>query len=283
MTPTWLLDVAAALMLAVAAVSMARLVAARPWRRGAVVFDTDVAHLLMAIAMAGMLAPALRKLPDTAWEVIFGALAAWFAVRVARDAWTNGMRALADGHCAPHLVHSCSMIYMFLAMTAAASGAGGMSGPGGMPDGAGPDAMTLRYPTLALLFAFVLVGYAVWDLDQLSGRRYNLRIPRVSLGGITARGIPVPGRPVLAGAESETLALPDPGTPHGSMPPRGSAPPPGPPPEAVDLAARQSEDTARKKAGVGEWGSGFLLSPAVTIGCRIAMGVTMAFMLFVAI
>ncbi len=93
----------------------------------------------------------------------------------------------------------------------------------------------------------------------------------------------MPGRPVLAGAESETLALPDPGTPHGSMPPRGSAPPPGSLPEAVDLAARQSEDAARKNAGVGEWGSGFLLSPAVTIGCRIAMGVTMAFMLFVAI
>jgi hypothetical protein len=28
---------------------------------------------------------------------------------------------------------------------------------------------------------------------------------------------------------------------------------------------------------------GFLLSPAVTIGCRIAMGVAMAFMLFIAI
>jgi hypothetical protein len=29
--------------------------------------------------------------------------------------------------------------------------------------------------------------------------------------------------------------------------------------------------------------AGFLLSPAVTIGCRVAMGVAMAFMLFIAI
>jgi hypothetical protein len=41
MTPAWLLDAVAAIMLAVAAVSAARLAAARPWRRGAVVIDTD--------------------------------------------------------------------------------------------------------------------------------------------------------------------------------------------------------------------------------------------------
>ena len=34
MIPSWVLDVFAAIMLVVAAVSAARLVAARPWRRG---------------------------------------------------------------------------------------------------------------------------------------------------------------------------------------------------------------------------------------------------------
>ena len=79
MTPAWILAAIAALMLVVAAVSAARLVAARPWRRGAAIVDTDVAHLLMAIAMAGMAVPGLGTLPDVAWEVIFGLLTAWFA------------------------------------------------------------------------------------------------------------------------------------------------------------------------------------------------------------
>jgi hypothetical protein len=68
MTP-WLLDAVGTFMLVVAAVSAARLVAARPWQHGSVVIDTDSAHLLMAIAMAGMLAPRLSTLPAPAWEV----------------------------------------------------------------------------------------------------------------------------------------------------------------------------------------------------------------------
>jgi uncharacterized membrane protein YfcA len=86
-------------MLFVAAVSAARLVAARPWQRGAVVTDSDIAHLLMAVAMAGMLVASLTTLPNSAWEVIFGLLTAWFAYRVTRDARANGIRALAGGHC----------------------------------------------------------------------------------------------------------------------------------------------------------------------------------------
>ena len=39
-----------------------------------------------------------------------------FGFRVVRDARANGVRALAGGHCAPHLVHSASMLYMFLAI-----------------------------------------------------------------------------------------------------------------------------------------------------------------------
>src|SRR5258707_10189372 len=135
MTPAWIADVLAALMLLVAAVSAARIALARPWRRDAFVADTDVAHLLMAIAMAGMLAPSLAALPDTAWEVLFGLLTAWFAGRVAGDARRNGPGALAGGHCAPHLVHSASMLYMFLAATAPAARTGAGEGMGGMSAG----------------------------------------------------------------------------------------------------------------------------------------------------
>jgi hypothetical protein len=153
MTPAWILDIFATVMLAVAAVSAGRLVMVWPWPGGSVSTDTDVAHLLMAIAMAGMLVPSLTTLPALAWEVIFGLLSAWFACRVIR----------AGRHCVPHLIHSAAMLYMFLALTAPAAGGGtGMSGS---------TMQTLNYPTLAFAFGLVLAGYCVWDLDQLSGTR----------------------------------------------------------------------------------------------------------------
>jgi hypothetical protein len=282
MSPVWLLDAFAALMLAVAAVSAARLVAARPWRRAVVAVDSDGAHLLMAIAMAGMLAPGLRTLPDRAWEVIFGLLAVWFAVRVARDARANGVRALAGGHCAPHLVHSCSMVYMFAAMTTAA-GAAGMSDMGGMAGDVG-SAMTLRYPLLALVFAFVLAGYSIWDLDQVSGRRYRLEAPRVSLAGV-APGVGVPalaaasGRPGTVGAASEGVAVADVAVEAEGVPATYGA---GWVAGGGETAGeRVTAGGVSDRAGAGS--RAFLLSPAVTIGCRVAMGVAMAFMLIIAI
>jgi opacity protein-like surface antigen len=246
MIPAWILDVFAGVMLVVVAVSAARLAAARPWRPGAVVLDTDVAHLLMAIAMAGMLAGGLRTLPDSAWEVIFGVLTAWFGYRVLRDARASGVRALAGGHCAPHLVHSAAMLYMFLALSGPAAG-GGMGGMGG-------SAMqTLHYPTLAFVFGLVLAGYSVRDLDLLSGSRYAVTVPAPALAGV----------PVLAGTEIGKGAFP--GLPAGGGT-DGGAPSPAAEPEP----AHPGPDAART----------LLLSAGVTVGCRIAMGVTMAFMLF---
>jgi hypothetical protein len=217
-------------MLAVAAVSAARLAAARPWRNGRVFLDADAAHLLMGIAMAGMLAPRLRTFPDTGWEVISGLLTAWFAFRVGRDAQLNGVRALAGGHCAPHLVHSGSMLYMFLATTATA-GMAGMPGMNQLPGSSGSTMMMLDDPTLAFGFALILIGYSVWDLDQLSGRRYSLASARMSLAGI------------------------------------GSAP---------------IRATAGEPVGGDGAAGGFLLSPEVTVGCRVAMGVVMTFILLIA-
>jgi len=282
MSPVWLLDAFAALMLAVAAVSAARLVAARPWRRGVVTVDSDGAHLLMATAMAGMLAPGLRTLPDRVWEVIFGLLAVWFAVRVARDARANGVRALAGGHCAPHLVHSCSMVYMFAAMTTAV-GAAGMSDMGGMPGDVGSAMMTLRYPLLALVFAFVLAGYSIWDLDQVSGRRYRLEAPRVSLAGV-APGVGVPalaaasGRPGAVGAASEGVAVADVAVEAEGVPATYGA---GWAAGGGEAAGERVTAGVSDRAGAGS--RAFLLSPAVTIGGRVAMGVAMAFMLIIAI
>jgi opacity protein-like surface antigen len=260
MTPAWLLGIFAAIMLAVAAVSAARLAAARPWRggRGAALADIDVAHLLMAIAMAGMLASSLQTLPDGAWEVTFVVLLAWFAYRVARDAQVSGFRALAGGHCAPHLIHAASMLYMFLALTTpAAHGTGGM---GGMAGSAG----TLEVPLLAFVFTLLLAGYTIWDLDQLSGPgasgHYSLAAPRLApvavLVGVTSGGTAGgPDSPARGSTTGSGKTGPE---ERGPVPaPRGGGPANG--------------------QGRG------VLAPWVAVSCRIAMGVTMAFMLVIMI
>src|SRR5579863_191370 len=239
MTPAWILDMLAALMLIVTVVSAARLGLARAWRKGAIVTDTDVSHLFMGIAMAGMLVPGLTTLPNAAWEVIFALLAVWFGYRVVSDARSNGARALAGGHCAPHLVHSAAMLYMFLALAApAAGGPGGPGGAGGSGMGSASAAQALKYPTLAFVFALILIGYAAWDLDQLSGKRYSRAGASVSLAGVTAASVPA-------------LA--------------------GPKPGALVSGAAKSGDAA------------WLLSAGTTVGGRIAMGATMAFMLLIMI
>jgi hypothetical protein len=248
MTPAWILDVFAAIMLVVAAVSAARLLEARPWQRGAVVTDTDVSHLLMGIAMAGMLAASLTTLPNDAWAVVFGVLTVWFGYRVVRDYQASGARALAVGHCAPHLVHSAAMLYMFLAITApAASGGSGMGGMGGMG--------ALHVPTLGFVFALILIGYTIWDLDQLSSLRYGLA---AAVAGAAA--------PALVGASVGTVGT-------GAVTGSGAA---------AASSTGSGEAGGRGTAGGGRSGGmaiAILDSQGTVVGCRIAMGVTMALML----
>ena len=282
MIPTWIFDLLAAFMLVVAAVSAARFVVAQPWRHGSVIIDTDIAHLLMAVAMAGVLTPGLGTLPDAGWEAVFGVMIVWFAFRVVRDARSNGVRALAGGHCAPHLVHSGAMLYMFLGMTSAAGAMAGMAGMPAMPGmSAGSSSMLmLSDPTLAFVFALVLIGYSIWDLDQLSGRRYSLTSAPVALVGVRA------GVPVMAGAESaRTTAFsgPDPSSGDSDAftdiaPGSGAAGGQAVARDAVAAVAGAGE----RNVGGGALGQ-FLLSPAVTIGCRVTMGVVMTFMLLTAI
>jgi Domain of unknown function (DUF5134) len=196
MSPAWLSGILAALMLVVAAVSATRLATARlpanrlpaaePTEsrsspRGSGGADTDIAHLLMCIAMAGMLAPSFKTLPPHAWEAIFGLLTAWFAWRLVGDTKVNGLRSPVSGHRAAHLFHCAAMAYMFAAL--ATSDGMDMTGMGsGM-------ARSLQYLALALAFAFVLVCYSAGDLlGQLSGRRY-------SLGGAPSAGAAPAGSP----------------------------------------------------------------------------------------
>ena len=253
MIPSWILDIFAAIMLAVAAVSATRLVAARPWQQGtqAILADTDISHLVMAIAMAGMLVASLQTLPNDAWAAVFAVLTAWFAYRVIRDSQASGVRALAGGHCAPHLIHAAAMLYMFVAFTApTAHPSGGMAGMAGGMSGMG----TLQLPFLAFVFALLLIGYSIWDLDQVSGPgasgHYSLAATRMAPAA------------VLVGASAGPGSAAVPATANSGS--------------AADVQPVDANAPAIS-AGRG------VLAPWVATSCRIAMGVTMAFMLLIMI
>ena len=74
------------------------------------------------------------------------------------------------------------MIYMFLALPPLAAASAGMAGMGSAGQG-------LRYPSLAFVFALILAASTVWDLDQLSGRRYRLASGAVTVGCRTAMSV----------------------------------------------------------------------------------------------
>jgi Domain of unknown function (DUF5134) len=272
MIPAWILDIFAAIMLVVAAVSAARLVVARPWQHGtrqAALTDVDGAHLLMAIAMAGMLVASLQTLPNGAWSVIFAVLTVWFGYRVVRDAQVSGVRALAGGHCAPHFIHAGAMLYMFMAFTApAAHGSGGMAGMAGGMSGMG----TLQLPLLAFVFALTLIGYSIWDLDQLSGPgasgHYSLAVARTR-----------PAGPVLVGVGVGTSAA---GAGASAGPGAAALSPAASPAMAAEPVTELAGGAGVPPASGPADGTG-VLAPWVATGCRIAMGVTMAFMLLIMI
>jgi hypothetical protein len=159
--PGWLSGIFAALMLTVATYCAGRLLAARWWRRPTEL-DTDGAHIVMGVAMAGMLVSGLRTLPAGAWEGVFAVGATWFGgqtLRARRGAPLSSWRCL---HAAPHLVECAAMLYMFLLLPAAVRGpAARMSTMSASPGGS-------RFSFLALLMALFLLGYVVYLGDRLT-------------------------------------------------------------------------------------------------------------------
>ncbi len=261
MTPSWLLDIFAVLMLAVAAVSVARLVIARPWLRLPPCADADSAHVLMGIAMAGMLATGLRTFPNVVWEAVFAVLTLWFGVRVA-VVRQPAPRSLRRGHYPTHLTHSAAMLYMFVAATVPAAGAS--QGMGGMAMG-GAAMGVLRLPTLAFAFALLLSGFAVTDLDQLGA----------TVRGAAAHAPLLVGQPALATASLASVAPPAPDgradTEHDLD--RGSTP------ASASLSASVSAAGSASDGGL----TSYLLSDQTAAICRICMGITMVLMLIIMI
>jgi hypothetical protein len=248
--PAWLSDIFAAVMIAVAAYCASRLVVARWWRRPTDL-DADGGHVVMGVAMAGMLVTGLRFLSAGIWEAVFAVAAAWFAwrfVRVRRGAPVNPWRCPQP---LPHLVECGAMLYMFLALpvAVAARGAAG-SAAGGMP----MSATGSRFSFLALLLAVFLLGWAVWVGDRLTLRTPALAVALAPSAATVTSAVPVASGPQESGARM---------TADGPVAV-------GPEPESAGPAADggASADQGR-----------LYLAPRCAAMCKIAMGITMGYTL----
>jgi hypothetical protein len=174
--PAWLTDIFAAASLAVAVYCAGRLAAARRWRRPTEL-DTDGAHVVMGMAMAGMLVSGLRTLPSAIWEVVFAAGAAWFGyhmLRARRGAQPSPWRS---SHPLPHLVECAAMVFMFLILPASAAARGITM-----------TATESRFSFLTLPLALFLFGYVVW-----LGDRVTLHAPALALAAPTGDTRPAIG------------------------------------------------------------------------------------------
>jgi hypothetical protein len=201
--PTWLATIFGAVVLVVAVYTAGRLVVA--WRTGrATDYEVDGSHVFMGVAMAGMLIPGLGIVQAGAstvvWVIVFVLISAWLAITLVRELRHTERASGFMGHHLPHLVMSLAMVYMLLTLSGGdAVHAGGMSGnlgatgiggaglhggtsvaglggsalggsgmSVGAMGGAGMSGSALvALPTLDLLFALFMVGYAVLVIDRL--------------------------------------------------------------------------------------------------------------------
>jgi Domain of unknown function (DUF5134) len=163
--PSWLAGGFAAVMIVTAVYCTGRLVASRLWHRPTAV-DADGLHVVMGVAMAGMLVPRLSPLPGGVWEGVFGVAAAWFAGRAAwarRGSIVGGWRC---HHPVPHLVECGAMLYMFLAVPGPRPGHPGTGMA--MPAMSASSGTARSLPALALVLALFMLGYVVWAADRLT-------------------------------------------------------------------------------------------------------------------
>jgi Domain of unknown function (DUF5134) len=196
--PAWLTAIFAAASLAVAVYCAGRLVVARRGHRPTEL-DTDGAHVIMGVAMAGMLVSGLRTLPSAIWEVVFATAAVWFGYRMLQARRGAPSSPWRSSHPLPHLVECAAMVFMFLILPAAAGAA------------TSSVSMTMtatesRFSFLTLPLALYLFGYVVWLGDRVALHAPALALatapasaesgPRPGYGGGSPS--PEPARPYLA-------------------------------------------------------------------------------------
>jgi Domain of unknown function (DUF5134) len=191
--PTWLTAIFAAASLAVAVYCAGRLVAARRWHRPTEL-DTDGAHVVMGVAMAGMLVSGLRTLPSAIWEVVFAAAAAWFGYRMLQARRGAQPSPWRSSHPLPHLVECAAMVFMFLILPASAAVEATSGGMGGMA----LTATESRFSFLTLPLALYLLGYVVWLGDRVT---LHAPVPALALAAAPAGGGSGSGSPGSPGPE----------------------------------------------------------------------------------
>ena len=194
-SPAWLTAIFAAASLAVAVYCAGRLVVARRGHRPTEL-DTDGAHVIMGVAMAGMLVSGLRTLPSAIWEVVFAAAAVWFGYRMLQARRGAQSSPWRSSHPLPHLVECAAMVFMFLILPAAAGAA------------TSSTSMTMtatesRFSFLTLPLAVYLFGYVVW-----LGDRVTLHAPALALAIAPASARPGPGYGSGSGSPSPEPAHP---------------------------------------------------------------------------
>ena len=237
--PSWLAGSLAALMMAVAVFSGVRLVASYA-RYVSVARDVELAHVAMALSMAGMLERNLTLIPGSAWIVIFIGSAVWFAGRslgvLAGPGAVGGLR-----RGAPLVLSSGTMVYMLWAMPM-------WSGLVSLICGAHMVGMTssgmtpAKLPALGLVLVALLFGEAV----LLAQRLFTGGLPPAHATGLLLDGA----------ASSDT---PQDG---GLVRPAG-----------VSLAVLDLVVAERRAAGP------VLTSPRLAMGSRVAMSLIMGYMI----
>jgi flagellar biogenesis protein FliO len=193
--PAWLAGGFAILMIVIAVYCAARLAISRLRGRNTE-RDADALHVLMGVAMAGMLEPRLTPVPVIAWRVVFAAAAAWFAWRAIRPGRQAG--GTRSAHLAAHAVECAAMVYMLLPVGSWPSGHRTLMAMPGMSQGT-----TIGNPALTLVLALFMLGYVLWAVDRLA--RLS-RTPAVATAYTQAAGVPVLA-PRLAASYKITMAI----------------------------------------------------------------------------
>jgi Domain of unknown function (DUF5134) len=193
--PAWLAGSFAILMIVIAGYCAARLAISRLRSRNTE-RDADALHVLMGVAMAGMLEPRFTSIPVIAWRVVFAAAAAWFAWKAIRPVRQAGGARRA--HPAAHAVECAAMVYMLLPVGSWRSGQGARMAMPGMGQGT-----TMGNPALTLVLALFMLGYVLWTVDRLA---HLSRTPAVAAAYPQPAGIPVLA-PRLAASYKITMAV----------------------------------------------------------------------------
>jgi hypothetical protein len=184
--PSWLAGTFAAIMILTAAYSASRLAFSR-LRGRATELDADALHMVMGIAMAGMLVPWLHLAPNSAWAAVFGIGVTWFGWRALPARGPVPPRLSHSRYPVPHLVECAAMIYMLL------PGHHPPGGPGMAMPGMGAAAGSQQgFPALAVILALFMLGYLVWTTDRLTSRTARSTITTAAPGSGGDHVAPVP-------------------------------------------------------------------------------------------